>query len=54
MDATSTTVSTEVVPVSAVVDTYEERDLAVFFIPGAYLRADIDDYMFMIFCVTMV
>ena len=33
--------------------TYKEQDLAVFDIPGAYLSADIDDDMFIIFCVTM-
>ena len=34
--------------ISAVIDAYEERDVAVVDIQGAYLSADMDDDMFMI------
>ena len=53
IDATSTTVSTEVVLISAVIDAYEERDVAVVDIPGAYLSANMNDDMFLIFRGTM-
>ena len=35
------------------IDAYEYRDVAVVDIPGAYLRADMDDGVFMIFRGTM-
>ena len=47
-DATSPTFSTEAVLLSAMIDAYEERDVAVVDIQGAYLSADMDDDMFMI------
>ena len=52
-DTTSPKVSTEAVLVSAVIDAYEERDVAVADIPGAYLSADMDDDVFMNFRGTM-
>ena len=39
--------------ISAVIDAYEERDVAVVDIPGAYLSANMDDDMFLIFRGTM-
>ena len=45
--------STEAVLISAGIDAYKERDVAVVDIPGAYLSADMDDYMFVIFRGTM-
>ena len=39
--------------ISAVIDAYEERDVAVVDIPCAYLSANMDDDVFMIFCGTM-
>ena len=50
----SPTVSTEAVLISAVIDAYEEHDVAVVDIPGAYLSADMDDDVLMIFRGTMV
>ena len=42
-DATSPTVSTEAGMIMATIKALEVRDVAVVDIPGAYLRADIDD-----------
>ena len=53
-DATSPTVSTEVVFVSAVIDAHEGRDIAVIDIPGAYLHANMDDAVFVKFQGKMV
>ena len=52
-DAISPTVSTEAVLISAVVDAYKDQDVAMVDIPGAYLSADMEDEMFMIFRGTM-
>ena len=52
-EATSPTVSTEAVLISAVIDAYKERDVAVVDISGAYLSADMDNDMFVIFRGTM-
>ena len=49
----SPTVSTEVVITPPVIDANEERDVALVDIPGVYLRADMDNDMFMIFRGTM-
>ena len=53
-DATSPTVSTEAVLISAVINAYKERDVAVVDTPGAYLSEDISDDVLMIFRGTMV
>ena len=42
-DATSPTVSTEAVMLTATINALEGRDVAVVDIPGAYLSADMDD-----------
>jgi hypothetical protein len=42
------TVSTEAVFITAVIDSHEERDVACFDIPGAFLHADSDEYITMI------
>ena len=52
-DATSPAVSTEAVLISAEIDAYEEKYVAVVNIPGAYLSANMDDDVFMIFSGTM-
>ena len=48
-DTTSPTVSTEAVLITSVIDALEGRDVAVVDIPGAYLSAEMDDEVFMIF-----
>ena len=53
-DATSPTVYTEAVLISAVINAYKERDVAVVDTPGAYLSEDINDDVLMIFRGTMV
>ena len=52
-DATSPTVSTEAVPIFAVINSYEERDVAVVDIQGAHISADLYDDVFMIVRGTM-
>ncbi len=47
-DTTSPTVSTEAVFITAVVDAYEERNVAYFDLPGAFLHADFDNDITMI------
>ena len=42
-DATSSTITTEVVFLTAMIDTLENRDVAVIDIPGAFMQADMDD-----------
>ena len=46
-------VSTEEVLISAVIDAYKERYVAVVDITGAYLSTDMEDDIFMIFRGTM-
>ncbi len=41
--ATSPTVATEAVFLTAVIDALEERDVAVFDVPGAFMQADMDE-----------
>ena len=53
-DATSPMVSTDVVLISALIGVYEERDVAVVDIPGAYLIADMGDNILVILLSTMV
>ena len=53
-DATSLTVSTEAVMLTATIDTLEGRDVAVVDIPGAYLSADMDDEEHVVFRGTLV
>ena len=53
MDATLPTVFTESVMISAAIDAYRERDVAVVDITGANLSADMDDDVFMILRGTM-
>ena len=52
-DVTPPTVSTEAVLISAVIDVYEERDVAVVNIPGVYMSSDMGNDVFVIFCGTM-
>ena len=47
-ETTSPTVSTEAVFITAVIDAHEERDVACFDIPGAFLHADSDEDITMI------
>jgi hypothetical protein len=47
-DMTSPTVSMEAVFITAVVDAYEECNIACFDIPSAFLHADSDEYITMI------
>ena len=49
MGATSPTVSTEAVMLTATIDALEGRDVAVVDIPGAYLSADVDDEVHVVF-----
>ena len=42
-DTTSPTVSTEVVFLTAMIDTLKDRDVAVIDIPGAFMQANMDD-----------
>eukprot|EP00957_Ditylum_brightwellii_P192396 14647167-Ditylum_brightwellii.AAC.1 len=47
-DAASPTVSTEAVILTSVIDSKENQDVATTDIPGAYLSADMDDYVVMV------
>jgi hypothetical protein len=42
-DATSPTVTTEAVFITALIDAYEGRDVAVVDIPGAFMQTDMDE-----------
>ena len=53
-EATSSTVSTEAVLMTAIFDASEGREVAIIDIPGAYLHADMDDIVFVRFEGTMV
>ena len=48
-DAILPMVSTDAVLISAAIDAYKERDVAVFNTPGACLNTGMDDDVFMIF-----
>ena len=52
-DATSPTVSTEAVMLTATLDKLEGRDVAVVDIPGAYLSADMGDEVYVVFRGTL-
>jgi hypothetical protein len=45
--ATSPTVSLEAVLITATIDAYEERDVAIVDVPGAFLSADMDEEVIM-------
>ena len=53
-DATSLTVSTEAVMLTATIDAPEGRVMAVVYIPGAYLSVDMDDEVHIVFIGTLV
>ena len=52
-DTTSPTVSTEAVMLTVTIDKLEGRDVAVLDIPGAYLSADMDDEVHVVFRGTL-
>ena len=52
-DKTSPTVSTEAFMLTAKIDKIEGRDVAVLDIPGAYLSADMDDEVHVVFRGTL-
>ena len=52
-DSTSPTVSTEAAMLTATIDALEGRDVAVVEIPGAYMRADMDDEVHVVFRGTL-
>ena len=52
-DTTSPTVSTEVVMLTATIDALEGRDMAVLDILGAYLSADMDNKVHVVFRGTL-
>ena len=52
-DATSTTVLTEAVMLTATIYALEGRDVAVVDIPGAYLSADMDNDVHVVFRGTL-
>ena len=42
-DATSPTVSVEAIFLTAVIDAYERREVAIIDLPGAFMQADMDE-----------
>jgi nucleoside-triphosphatase THEP1 len=46
-DATSRTVALELVLITATIDAFEERDVAIVDVPGAFLSADMDEEVIM-------
>lgn len=48
-ETSSPTVSTEALILSVIVDAHEKRDVATADIAGAYLKADMDDFVLMKF-----
>ena len=44
-ETTSPTISTEALLATAIIDTYEQRNVAVFNIPGTYLHADYNEFI---------
>ena len=53
-DATSPTVTTAAVFLTAVIDALEERDVATADIPGAFMQADMDELVHVRFTGAMV
>ena len=53
-DASSPTVSTEAVFITAVIDALEGRDVAVVDVPGAFMQADMDEEVYVRFTGKMV
>jgi hypothetical protein len=53
-EATSPTISTEAVFLTAVVDALENRDVAIVDVPGAFMQADMDELVHVRFTGTMV
>ena len=53
-DATSPTVSTEAVFLTALIDALENRDVAIVDVPGAFMQADMDELVHVRFTGTMV
>ena len=53
-DSTAPTVSTEAVFLTAVIDAWENRDVAVLDVPGAFMQADIDELVHVRFTGEMV
>ena len=53
-DSTAPTVSTEVVFLTAVIDSLENQDVAVLDVPGAFMQADIDELVHVRFTGDMV
>ena len=52
-DATSPTLLTEAVMLTATIDALEQQDLAVAYIPGKYLSTDMDDEVHVVFRGTL-
>jgi hypothetical protein len=46
-DATSPTLALESVLITATIDAFEKREVAIMDVPGAYLTADMDEEVFM-------
>eukprot|EP00957_Ditylum_brightwellii_P057835 4385981-Ditylum_brightwellii.AAC.1 len=46
-EATSPTVTTDAVIVTSAIDAFENRDVAVIDLPGAFLHAEMDDVVHM-------
>ena len=53
-DASSPTIATEAVFLTAVIDAMEEREVAVFDVPGAFMQADMDELVHVRFTGKMV
>jgi hypothetical protein len=53
-DATSPTIATEAVFLTAVIDALEDRDVAIVDVPGAFMQADMDELVHVRFTGTMV
>jgi Reverse transcriptase (RNA-dependent DNA polymerase) len=53
-DASSPTISTEAVFLTSIIDALENRDVAIFDVPGAFMQADMDEHVHVFFTGTMV
>ena len=53
-DAASPTVATEAVFLTSVIDALENREVAVFDVPGAFVQADMDELVHVRFIGKMV
>jgi hypothetical protein len=53
-EATSPTIATEAVFLTAVIDAYERRDAAIVDVPGAFMQADMDELVLVRFTGVMV